>query len=370
VPLTLDPKALQASIDPGAVEQVSAAYDRLLEAQANTAERNRQAVLAHLRPLVQRLEPKLFQTADIKPEQLRQDLGRIWVGDAGGSAIGYERDASGIIINYDTAAWVRNVQRYMAQYEAHFVKMRTFLAPLIARQPELTNAAPFSRVVPRDGSAPLEMSMLHQVRGLFSRVETPSSAASAPSLAPCLDHEHSTPPFPIVSSAGLSPGADSVGSNWISLYNRAEWDAAPHKSGLLAAPFIVRPTDTHVTVIADTTTTMLDLFASGIGIAHAWSQLHLSVSDGTTELASETVQLGNATNAAGGTGWLPQATVQSRGLQGTPTQLQCAFTRQAADPTAYVISLQASVDATVMGTAAASCLLMVRLDKLTAHCCT
>jgi hypothetical protein len=379
-PLKLDPKALQPTVDAAAAEHVSAGYERLLAAQAAQVARDQQTAIANLTPLLHSLQPRLYQAGDIDPNQLRDDMRGIWVQEQGSSGIRPVKDANGIIINYDPAIWVQNVEKFLTTWDAHFQKIRTLLAPLVARIPDVVDAAPFSRIMPRDGQAAFQMSLLHQVRGLFTKIDGSVAATSAaPALAPCLDHERE-PPFPLHASVGITgatnlsgqPIADPsnyVGGGQISLENTTLWDGASHKSGLLGGPFTVRDSDSQITVTANATISQLILFATGVGVAHAWSQARLSVCDGSSEIAAEIVQLGSVTNSAGGTGWFPPPPTHSFGENAVPLQLACSFTRQPGNPTTYVMSVQVSIDVLATDGCMADADVSFQLDKLTAHAC-
>jgi hypothetical protein len=385
-PLTLDPHRLQSRVDEKAAAEVCAALETVLEAQAERLERNRRASLARLNARWKQIEPGLLKQGDIDPTPLHKDLAKIPVGQGHnqpGTVVGgiwVQRGPAGTIINYDPAIWVQNAATFERDWKPHFDKTLTLLRPLSKKLPPASHDFHFSTVVPRDGSASLEFSVVHQIGRLLGALESGSKVSpqrAGPTLAatPCLEHKWGAP-FPLHAATGVDEH-DLVKDDSISLLalmndgSGSGTGSALHKSGLLGAPFAVRPDDTHITVTADAKIDQISLQIVGFGVTHAWAQLHLSISDGQTEIVSETMQLGSITTSGGtASAYWPGPQIDAQSETGVPVQLGCSFLRQKSDPVAYVMSLQGTVDVTSVGSTSAYAILRLTLDQLNAHACT
>jgi hypothetical protein len=112
-----------------------------------------------------------------------------------------------------------------------------------------------------------------------------------------------------------------------------------------------RANDVHVTVTADASIDSLWIWMSGLGVGHAWTQLHLSVSDGESEIASQTTEPGKLAVIAS-SGSIPQDGKTETEQESQPIQLACTFLRLSSNTTDHLATLQQSQISRSSGTTA------------------
>ena len=192
----------------------------------------------------------------------------------------------------------------------------------------------------------------------------------------CVDRTF-LPPFPVSASTNLDTDSSADVPDILSpadgrffmmlLSAVAGW---PHKAVMLGSMFTVRDTDTAVTVTA-TLNTGGGLFLGGVGwvsgfpYAHAWSQLNLTVDNGTHQVAAS----GPATVFDIATSFEFVSTAPAPGESETFT-LTCSFTRAPGDPVGYVATVQGSVDLTTLTIGGAAGQLGPTLERIHVHACS